>query len=797
MLSQKMTKEILLYKYGQIEKNDVLSTIMVFNSTAVAVLNGGDAPLNLDMTEFREIPKIKEGEIRTQMEKTSKLWISLHKNISHFLENKDDSSLEYIIENNTSLLIEIDTIVGMLQFEAENRVIRLCIILLIVLIVTLPIFIYLAMSGTIQKHKKEIEEANRRFEFILDASKTSFEIIDKNYNLLFVDPGTEKKYGKPKGRKCYDYKMGLHDVCTDCNLAEIISDKKVSVSDRILQREGNRPVQVTSIPFCNEKGEWLVAEVNVDITDRKIAENELKLSREILRKSTDCLYVYDPLNRNILEVNETSCSKMGYTREEFLKLRIDDLDPFFPMDQWDAIVAKIKAAKDGIIVEAKHAHKNGTPIPVELSIRYLALSDKNLIVATSRDITERLKANAEIISAKMEAEEANMAKSEFLSRMSHELRTPMNAILGFAQLLNMGDLKPSKKRGVEHIIKGGKHLLNLINEVLDLTRIESGKLSLSLEPVKLGAIIRETLDIVQNLAIEKNVALKFVESTVNTSHVMADNQKLKQVLINLVNNAIKYNRDGGSVSVECSEFRVSGSKLNPKPGTSTPDSETKIRINVKDTGNGISPEGIQKLFMPFQRIGAEITGVEGTGLGLTVAKKLMEAMNGTIGVESELGVGSTFWIELPKTESQTETFERSGSLVKTGSVQLKEKGIIMYIEDNQSNIELVEQILETYNPEILLVTEIYGKLALKHANDYKPNLILLDLDLPDLHGSKVFELLQADENVKDIPVVIVSADAMTKQIDNMMKQGAKDYLTKPIDVERFLKVVEEFVGKGE
>ncbi|MBT6005345.1 MAG: response regulator, partial [Prolixibacteraceae bacterium] len=401
-------------------------------------------------------------------------------------------------------------------------------------------------------------------------------------------------------------------------------------------------------------------------------------------------------------------------------------------------------------------------------------------------------------------------KSEFLSRMSHELRTPMNSILGFAQLMGMGQLNPPQKRGVDHIMKSGKHLLDLINEVLDLSRIEAGKLKLMNVPVKLSSIITETLDIVQNLASGKNISIGFVQTKVSMYYVLADNQKLKQILINLVNNAIKYNHDGGSVSIECSESLVPGSKLtrNPKPetpnsepetmnsepGTPNPEPETHIRINIKDTGKGISPESVEKLFTPFQRIGAELSEVEGTGLGLTVAKKLVEAMHGTIGVESTVGVGSTFWVELPQTKSQTEIIEKGENLGKSKTPEKEKKGLVLYIEDNASNIELIEQILETYNPEIVLVTETFGKRAVKHANDYKPDLIFLDLDLPDLHGSKVFERLQADDNVKDIPVVIVSADALTKQIDKLIKQGAKDYLTKPIDVVQFLKVVEEYLG---
>ena len=542
------------------------------------------------------------------------------------------------------------------------------------------------------------------------------------------------------------------------------------------------------------------------------------------------------MDGSFVDINPACTNIIGRTVEESLKLSYWDLTPQkYEQQEGEQLKSLEETGRYGPYIK-EYIHKNGHLVPVELSGLILEINNERFIWSSVQDITKRKKAENEIKTAKLEAEQANLAKSEFLSRMSHELRTPMNSILGFAQLMGMGQLNPSHKRGVEHIIKSGKHLLDLINEVLDLSRIEAGKLSLMPEPVKVSVVISETLDIVQNLASAKNVSIGFVQTKVSMYHVLADNQKLKQVLINLVNNAIKYNREGGSVTIECSEFRVSGSKLysepetpnselrtlnpkprtlnpklrtlnsepetlnpesgtrNPEPGTLNPEPETRIRINIKDTGKGISPEGVEKLFTPFQRIGAELSEIEGTGLGLTVAKKLVEAMHGTIGVESTVGVGSTFWVELPQTKLQTATIEKGENLGKSKTPEKENKGLVLYIEDNASNIELVEQILEIFNPEIVLVTETYGKRAVKHANDYKPDLILLDLDLPDLHGSKVFERLQADDNVKNIPVVIISADAMTKQIDKLIKQGAKDYLTKPIDVVQFLKVVEEYLG---
>ncbi|MCL4481416.1 MAG: ATP-binding protein, partial [Bacteroidetes bacterium] len=279
----------------------------------------------------------------------------------------------------------------------------------------------------------------------------------------------------------------------------------------------------------------------------------------------------------------------------------------------------------------------------------------------------------------------------------------------------------------------------------------------------------------------QNITLEFPESTFNNFHVKADRQKLKQVLLNLINNAVKFNREGGEVKVACE----AGSK-EKGVGMNT------VRISVIDTGKGIAPDEIQKLFNPFQRIGAEISEVEGTGLGLTVAKKLIEAMGGTIGVESEVGVGSTFWIELPRSEGQIDRHERNGDFVKPETASVV-GGTLLYIEDNVSNIQLVEQILEVHRPGIRLITETYGRNAVKLATDYKPDLILLDLDLPDIHGSEVLTLLQAGLKTATIPVVVISADAMAKQIEKLLKTGAKDYLTKPLDVIEFLKVIDESI----
>jgi CheY-like chemotaxis protein len=301
----------------------------------------------------------------------------------------------------------------------------------------------------------------------------------------------------------------------------------------------------------------------------------------------------------------------------------------------------------------------------------------------------------------------------------------------------------------------------------------------------LDGIISETIDIIKPLANEHKILLEFRESPVNLLHVEADRQKLKQVLLNLVNNAVKYNHEGGSVCVECTAQIELQNSEPEAAGTGQ-----VIRIKVIDTGNGIASGELSKLFNPFERIGAEISEVEGTGLGLAVSKKLMEAIHGKIGVESEFGKGSTFWIELPQSESQLEMdilHDDPNEIINKNHLV---NGTLLYIEDNHSNIDLVEQIMNVHRPSIRLITNMYGKNAVKFATDYKPDLILLDLDLPDMKGDDVIKLLQQDEITRSIPVVILSADAMQRKIDALMKAGAKDFMTKPLDVVKFLRVID-------
>jgi PAS domain S-box-containing protein len=376
-----------------------------------------------------------------------------------------------------------------------------------------------------------------------------------------------------------------------------------------------------------------------------------------------------------------------------------------------------------------------------------------------------------------EVERANKAKSEFLSRVSHELRTPLNAILGFGQLLERQNPTETQRSRIRHILNAGKHLLELINEVLDISRIESGRMQLSIEPVCVADALTEALELMRPLASERSIELSTLASFDNSVFVLADRQRFKQALLNLLTNAVKYTPVSGTVSVSHSA-----------------NGDQNVRILVHDTGPGIPNEKLQRLFTPFERLGAEQSNVEGTGLGLALSQRLMQAMGGSIGVESIGGKGSTFWLELPRTKSpllKRSVHKKNGDGRGAHSTFASRR--ILYIEDNLSNLTLIEQMLEE-RPEIELLTAMQGKIGLDLARQHSPDLVLLDVHLPDLDGREVISELKSSQTTRDIPIVVISADATASQINRLMTAGANTYLTKPLDVAEFFRVLDKTIA---
>ena len=473
-------------------------------------------------------------------------------------------------------------------------------------------------------------------------------------------------------------------------------------------------------------------------------------------------------------------------REEFKEAGMGMLTNSIPLTNFENPILK----NDGSVIWVS---TNGVPIydKTGVAIGYRGadndISDRKSaeqqIIEMNQNLEQMVdERTRQLVVARVEAEKANLAKSEFLSRMSHELRTPMNSILGFAQLLDLSELSTSQKRGVNHILKSGHHLLDLINEVLDISRIEAGTISMSLEPVEVHSVVREMLDAVGPAAEERNILLDYSDTIPRDLYVRSDRQRFKQVLLNLINNAIKYNHSGGVVKLDIDVVE------NESGG------EPWVHLSIVDTGVGISKSDIPKIFVPFERIGAERTDTEGTGLGLSVVKKLMDVMGGEIRVNSQLGKGSSFTIVLPRCMSQIEIARQGGELTGRDAHHESIHGSVLYIEDNSSNVELVEQILQNSRPDIRMITTKYGSQALHLAHTHHPDLILLDLNLPDIHGSEVLKQLQRDEVTRSIPVIVISADAMPKQIEALIKGGAKNYLTKPLGIMAFLKEVDLYVN---
>ena len=425
------------------------------------------------------------------------------------------------------------------------------------------------------------------------------------------------------------------------------------------------------------------------------------------------------------------------------------------------------------IYELTYIRKDGSRFPASISITALRDDYGDVIgyLLIGTDNSARKRAESELNKAMDVVEKANRAKTDFLSAMSHELRTPLNAVLGFAQLMETGTPAPTpaQKRNLDQILKAGWYLLELINEILDLALIESGKVTLSAEPVSLSEVMLECRAMVEAQAQKRGIDMKFPRF--ETLHfVQADRTRVKQVLINLLFNAIKYNRPGGRVTVEYM--------------LSAPDS---IRISVRDTGAGLTAEQIAQLFQPFNRLGKEASTEEGTGIGLVVTKRLVELMGGAIGVDSAVDVGSVFWIELNLTAApQLALHEAEGpALAQTPAPRGAPLRTLLYVEDNPANLELVEQLIAR-RPDLRLLSAADGNLGIEFARAYRPEVILMDINLPGISGITAMKILREDPSTEHIPVIALSANAVPRDIEKALEAGFFNYLTKPIKVDKFM-----------
>ncbi|MCX7094542.1 MAG: PAS domain S-box protein [Methylobacter sp.] len=604
-------------------------------------------------------------------------------------------------------------------------------------------------------------------------------------------------FGYPKSRQDNSYKNYFHNIhpddrqrLVDALNACVYQGAEFNIELRCIWPDG-------MVRWLQERGDVVRAEdgtplnmlgVVQDITKRKLVELEnmeqqarLLIFKHIIENVADAVITIDPAGI-IRSFNPAAEKLFGYSAAEITGCNVNLLMPEPYHSEHSQYLARYNAGQPAGIMgkqlELTGLHKDGTIFPLELSVSAMEIEQSRHFSGILRDISQRKQHEREIIAARDEAEHANKAKSEFLSSMSHELRTPMNAILGFGQLLEIeAGLNEDQADYVDEMLKAGRHLLELINEVLDLAKIESGNINLSLEPLSCTELVAECLALVKPIAQVRGITVK--DALVGAYVIRADRTRLKQVLLNLLSNAIKYNRPQGEASVQVSVHNG------------------LVRFAVSDTGYGIPAARQQEVFQPFSRLGAEQSDIEGTGIGLTISRRLMKMMGGAIGMESEEGRGSVFWIELPEVtcaQSIGRHHLASATALDTAAGD-KRQHTVLYIEDNPANLRLVFEIL-SMNPKLQLITAHTPELGLELVSARCPELILLDINLPGMDGYQVLSVLRSMTSSKKTPVIAISANATERDIEQGMAAGFDQYITKPIDVMRFLEIVEQFLFEG-
>ena len=570
-----------------------------------------------------------------------------------------------------------------------------------------------------------------------------------------------------------------------------------------IRKDGSRFPAVVSVTALRDDQDAIIGYllIGTDNTARKQVEAEQKkldqrlrdqqfYTRSLIESNIDAIMTTDP-SGIITDVNKQMEALTGCTRDELIGAPFKNY--FTDPERAEASIKQVLSQKKVANYELTARARDGKETVVSYNATTFYDRDRKLqgVFAAARDVTERKRLdqvlqekNVELESAKSVAEKANLAKSDFLSGMSHELRSPLNAILGFAQLMESDSPPPppSQKENIAQILQAGWHLLKLINEILDLAKIESGKVPMSPEPVSLAEVMRDCQAMMESQAQQRGIRITFPQFDI-TWFVHADQTRVKQVLINLLSNAIKYNREQGTVEVKCT--------------ASTPG---RIRVSIRDTGAGLSPEELAQLFQPFNRLGQEAGDEEGTGIGLVVAKQLVELMGGEIGVESTVGVGSVFWFELTSVAAPQLAVEVVEAAAPA-EPQVPEGAplrTLLYVEDNPANLKLVEQIIAR-RPDLRLLTAVNGRLGIEVARASQPEVILMDINLPDINGFEALKILREDPATAHIPVVALSANAMPRDIEKGLEAGFFRYLTKPIKINEFmdmLHVTLEFAAKG-
>ncbi|HZE91224.1 MAG TPA: CHASE domain-containing protein [Rhizobacter sp.] len=513
-----------------------------------------------------------------------------------------------------------------------------------------------------------------------------------------------------------------------------------------------------------------------EIAERERTDADLRESEQRFRNILNNVpigVVYTDLHGNVQQVNPRFCELTGYNVDQLMSMNVTALT--HPEDHFQDFELSGQLVRGEIPMyrhQGRYLTRDSRTVWIQSIVTLLRDTQgrPHRVVGVVEDITEHLRL-AEAERAREIAEAANLAKSEFLSRMSHELRTPLNAVLGFAQLLELDQAHPlpqAQRPWVAQIQSAGWHLLNMINDVLDLSRIESGTLNLQPETLDLREILESTLALVERDAQRRGIIVS-QEVGDTASRVTGDATRVKQILTNLLSNAVKYNSDGGRLHI--------ATRAGPRDS---------VEIVVSDTGLGMTPEQLAQLFQPFNRLGRERSSLEGTGIGLVISRRLAELMGGTLRAISTTGEGSSFVLSLPRADVRQPVAELRSPEMSASDYHQR---VVHYVEDNETNIEVMRGILSR-RAQVRLDVSVTGLDGLVAIRARRPDLILLDMHLPDIDGMELLRHLKADVNTADIPVVVVSADALASQIETAMAEGAQNYLTKPVSVSQLLAVVD-------
>ena len=667
-----------------------------------------------------------------------------------------------LLKNQSTILAEIKTsiviMLGLLLFAATMMVVLLYFV---------------------RKSNEEIENSASRFRSMVESAGDAIYIHDRYGKIIDVNKVACEQTGYSRD-ELLNINVAQLDVAIDFdNLRETWDMGEANPAEYPLTLESAHqrkdgtifPMEVRVSLLPAEKGYLFIAVVR-DTSDRLDTERELEFQKKALDEHA--IVSIADVRGDIIYVNDKFCEISGYSREELMGnnhriVKSDFHSPKFYKEMWDSITSG-----NSWRGEIKNLKKGGGFYWVDATIvPFLNEKGKPFkYVAIRTDITER-------VNAKEDAETANRAKSEFLSSMSHELRTPLNAIVGFSQLLETDPDNPLSQDQLEsigQIQKGGEHLLSLINEILDLAKIESGRLGISMESVVPNDVVQSSLNMARELAKKNNVVVidNCLErmNAADPCAVMVDQNRLRQVLLNLLSNAVKYNREGGKVTLDCKKV-----------------DNNRMRFIISDTGIGIPKEVQDEMFVPFHRLSAENTAIEGTGIGLTITKKLVELMDGEIGFTSAKDEGSEFWVEFALANKVAADEKIDSNPPSNMDLQSGENSAtVLYVEDNPANLKLMEKVFKRLS-NIRMITAHNAEIGLVMAEQERPDLVLMDINLPGMDGVQALEEMKKSETLRHIPVIAVSANAMPHDVERAMNAGFKAYITKPFQIEEILAAV--------